>query len=54
MKNKKFLKRYSGAPYFSSMSSLRVGADLSYVLTTQEASPIIKGYSPEMMVLPIL
>ena len=47
-------KEYSGAPYFASISSLRVGADLSYVFTTNDASPIIKSYSPEMIVLPIL
>ena len=47
-------REYAGAPYFSSLSSLRVGADLSYVFTTKEASPIIKTFSPEMMVLPIL
>lgn len=47
-------KEYSGAPYFAAMSSLRVGADLSYVATTSEASAIIKSYSPELIVLPIL
>lgn len=36
------------------MSSLRVGADLSYVATTSDASAIIKSYSPELIVLPIL
>lgn len=36
------------------MSSLRAGADLSYVATTSDASPIIKSYSPELIVLPIL
>lgn len=45
---------YSGAPYFSSMSCLRAGADLSYILTTKAAAPTIKAYSPELIVLPIL
>ncbi|CAF0713335.1 unnamed protein product [Brachionus calyciflorus] len=45
---------YSGAPYFSSMSCLRAGADLTYLLTTTSASPTIKAYSPELIVLPIL
>ena len=45
---------YTGAPYFAAMSSLRVGADLSYVLTTRDAAPVIKSYSPELIVLPIL
>jgi ATP-dependent NAD(P)H-hydrate dehydratase len=47
-------KEYSGAPYFSSISSLRVGADLSFIFTSKEAAPVIKSYSPEMIVLPIL
>ena len=36
------------------MSSLRIGADLAYVLTTSQAAPVIKTYSPELIVLPIL
>lgn len=47
-------KEYSGAPYFSAISSLRVGADLSYVFTTKEAAPVIKSYTPELIVLPLL
>jgi ATP-dependent NAD(P)H-hydrate dehydratase len=47
-------KEYSGAPYFAAISSLRAGADLAYVLTTIEASPIIKSYTPELIVLPLL
>ncbi|CAF0713339.1 unnamed protein product [Brachionus calyciflorus] len=45
---------YSGSAYISSMSSLKAGADLSYILTTREASSIIKTYSPDLIVLPIL
>ena len=47
-------REYAGAPFFASMSALRVGADLAYVLTTTDASPVIKSYSPELIVLPIL
>ena len=47
-------KEYTGAPYFASISSMRSGADLAYVLTTRDASPVIKSYSPELIVLPIL
>lgn len=47
-------KEYSGAPYFSAISSLRVGADLSYIFTTKEAAPVIKSYTPELIVLPLL
>ncbi|RNA42262.1 ATP-dependent (S)-NAD(P)H-hydrate dehydratase isoform X2 [Brachionus plicatilis] len=45
---------YSGSAYISAMSSLKTGADLSYILTTREASSIIKTYSPDLVVLPIL
>eukprot|EP00953_Heterococcus_sp_UTEX-ZZ885_P023803 13068-Heterococcus_DN1.PRE.4 len=44
---------YTGAPYFSALSALKVGADLSYVFTESGASPVIKGYSPELMVTPV-
>ena len=30
---------YTGAPYFSAISALKVGADLSYVFTESGASP---------------
>lgn len=30
------------------------GADLSHVFCTKDAAPIIKGYSPELIVHPIL
>ncbi|CAG9768200.1 unnamed protein product [Ceutorhynchus assimilis] len=45
---------FTGAPYFSSISALRVGADLSYVFTIKDAAFVIKSYSPELMVLPFL
>lgn len=47
-------KEYTGAPYYAAMSSLRVGADLSYVYCPEEASIPIKSYSPELIVLPYL
>lgn len=47
-------KEYTGAPYFAAISSLKVGADLSYVFTTNDASLPIKSYSPELIVLPLL
>lgn len=46
-------KDYTGAPFFASMSALRMGADLAYVLTAEEAAPALKAYSPELMVRPI-
>jgi len=47
-------KEYSGAPYFSAISALRVGADLAHVFTTSDAAPIIKSYSPDFIVLPLI
>ena len=41
---------YAGAPYYAGMSALRVGAELLYMCTAQEACGPIKGYSPELMV----
>lgn len=45
---------YAGAPYFASISAMRLGADLSYVICSKEASPIIKNYSPDLIVVPLL
>ncbi|TKC53320.1 hypothetical protein EI555_017902, partial [Monodon monoceros] len=45
---------YTGAPYFAAISALKVGADLSHVFTTQDAAPVIKSYSPELIVHPVL
>ncbi|CAK8683367.1 ATP-dependent (S)-NAD(P)H-hydrate dehydratase-like [Clavelina lepadiformis] len=47
-------EEYTGAPYFSGISALKVGADLSHVFCMKEASPIIKSYSPELIVHPLL
>ncbi|XP_038211905.1 ATP-dependent (S)-NAD(P)H-hydrate dehydratase-like [Zerene cesonia] len=43
---------YTGAPYFSAITALKVGADLVYVITTKEAAPVIKSYSPDLIVIP--
>ncbi|CAH1159753.1 unnamed protein product [Phaedon cochleariae] len=45
---------YTGAPYFSSISALKVGADLTYIFCNKEAATVIKSYSPELIVLPVL
>ncbi|KAH7291212.1 hypothetical protein KP509_29G006600 [Ceratopteris richardii] len=47
-------REYTGAPYFSAISALKVGADLSHVFCTQGAGTVIKSYSPELIVHPIL
>lgn len=43
---------YTGAPYFSAMSTLKIGADLSFVYTHPSAAPTIKNYSPDLIVYP--
>lgn len=47
-------KSYTGAPYFAAISALKVGCDLSYVFCTQDSSSVIKSYSPELIVHPVL
>jgi len=41
---------YAGAPYYAGMAALRVGAELLYLCTAEEACGPIKVYSPELMV----
>ncbi|XP_055597644.1 ATP-dependent (S)-NAD(P)H-hydrate dehydratase-like [Uranotaenia lowii] len=45
---------YTGAPYFAAISALKVGADLVHVFCPQGAAQVIKGYSPELIVHPLL
>ncbi|KAI9372086.1 Ribokinase-like protein [Aspergillus egyptiacus] len=45
---------YTGAPYFSAMASARLGCDLSHVICEASAATVIKSYSPNLMVHPIL
>lgn len=45
---------YTGAPYFAAISSLKVGADLVHVFCMRDAATVIKSYSPELIVHPIL
>lgn len=45
---------YAGAPYFASISAMRLGADLSYVICSKDASQAIKNYSPDLIVVPLL
>lgn len=47
-------QEYTGAPYFAAISALKAGADLSHVFCTREAAPVIKSYSPELIVHPVL
>ncbi|XP_045802690.1 ATP-dependent (S)-NAD(P)H-hydrate dehydratase-like [Trifolium pratense] len=43
-------REYTGAPYFAAISALKIGADLSHVFCTKDAAPVIKSYSPELIV----
>ncbi|KAJ7066494.1 H-hydrate dehydratase [Mycena amicta] len=45
---------YTGAPYFAAISALRFGCDLSHVICSPTAAGAIKGYSPDLIVHPIL
>lgn len=45
---------YTGAPYFASSASALIGSDLSHVICEKQAAPIIKTYSPDLMVHPYL
>ncbi|KAJ9157255.1 ATP-dependent (S)-NAD(P)H-hydrate dehydratase [Pleurostoma richardsiae] len=45
---------YTGAPYFSAMSSARLGCDMSHVICTPAAATVIKSYSPNLMVHPLM
>lgn len=46
--------RYTGAPYFAAYAALKMGADLAHVFCTERAGPVIKAYSPELIVHPYL
>jgi ATP-dependent NAD(P)H-hydrate dehydratase len=45
---------YTGAPFFAAISALRVGVDLSHVICSPTAAGVIKSYSPDLIVHPIL
>ncbi|KAL5720334.1 ATP-dependent NAD(P)H-hydrate dehydratase [Ranunculus cassubicifolius] len=47
-------REYTGAPYFAAISALKLGADLSHVFCTRDAATVIKSYSPELIVHPVL
>uniref|UniRef100_A0A0B6ZE48 ATP-dependent (S)-NAD(P)H-hydrate dehydratase n=2 Tax=Arion vulgaris TaxID=1028688 RepID=A0A0B6ZE48_9EUPU len=47
-------QEYTGAPYFAAISALKTGADLSHVFCSAGAATVIKGYSPELIVHPLL
>lgn len=47
-------EEYTGAPYFVASSSLRLGTDIAYVICERDAAPVIKAYSPDLIVNPYL
>uniref|UniRef100_A0A914V265 ATP-dependent NAD(P)H-hydrate dehydratase n=1 Tax=Plectus sambesii TaxID=2011161 RepID=A0A914V265_9BILA len=47
-------QEYTGAPYFAAISSLKFGADILHVFCPKEAATVIKSYSPELIVHPLL
>lgn len=47
-------EEYTGAPYFSGISALRLGADLVHVFCHSKAATVIKSYSPDLIVHPLL
>lgn len=47
-------REYTGAPYYASMSSMRLGCDMSFTICAPEAAQVIKGYSPDLIVHPAL
>ncbi|CAK1598915.1 unnamed protein product [Parnassius mnemosyne] len=45
---------YTGAPFFAGISALKVGADIAHIFCTSPAATVIKSYSPELIVHPLL
>ena len=44
---------FTGAPYYSAISSLKVGGDLAHIFCSQFSSAAIKTYSPEIIAHPV-
>ncbi|KTW29334.1 YjeF family domain-containing protein [Pneumocystis carinii B80] len=47
-------ENYTGAPFFSCMSSMLFGADLGYIICEPGAGKVIKTYSPDLIVYPLM
>lgn len=45
---------YTGAPFFSAHAAMLAGVDLVHVICDDHVAPVIKGYSPDLMVHPYL
>lgn len=44
---------FTGAPYYSAISALKVGGDLGHIFCSKFSSPAIKSYSPEIIAHPV-
>lgn len=44
---------FTGAPYYSALSALKVGADMAHIFCAKSACQSIKSYSPEIIVHPV-
>ncbi|KAI9326651.1 Ribokinase-like protein [Zopfochytrium polystomum] len=47
-------EEYCGAPFFAGMAALRTGADICHIVCDASSSPVIKGFSPDLIVHPYL
>ncbi|KAI7892391.1 Ribokinase-like protein [Mucor mucedo] len=45
---------YTGAPYFSGITAMKVGVDLCHIFCEPGAGTVIKAYSPDLIVHPYL
>ncbi|PKI85754.1 hypothetical protein MVES_000389 [Malassezia vespertilionis] len=45
---------YTGAPFYASMSSMRLGCDMTLTFCAPEAALPIKSYSPDLIVQPVM
>lgn len=44
---------FTGAPFYSAISALKVGGDLGHIFCNKASATAIKTYSPEIIVHPI-
>jgi len=45
---------YTGAAYFTAISALKSGSDLVHIFCEKEAGPILRSFSAQMMIHPVL
>lgn len=44
---------FTGAPFYSAISALKVGGDLGHIFCNKASATAIKTYSPEIIVHPV-